>query len=244
MPAPSSKSLDDRGLLKVLARSFRLFLDTGSRSTEKLKPLHGAIAADVLARLGEGYSVCSMGIGEGKEHDIEGRYIDKKVDITVMHGEKVAAGLAVKFVMQNYSQNSNNYFENMLGETANIRSGGLPYFQLFFIIDRLPYYDNRGNIKHWETFSCHNAAKYVVLSQDNPFESLHTPNKTLLYVVRLPETPETVKTKAGYVEYYKSLPRLTVRKSDNEYGEFERMVVSGGYEAFIKKVVHYILGNE
>jgi hypothetical protein len=42
--------------------------------------------------------------------------------------------------MQNYSQNSNNYFENMLGETANIRSSNIPYFQIFIIPDEIPYY--------------------------------------------------------------------------------------------------------
>ena len=31
--------------------------------------------------------------------------------------------------MQNYSQNSVNYFENMLGETANIRSNNKTYIE-------------------------------------------------------------------------------------------------------------------
>ena len=61
-----------------------------------------------------------------------GRYINKNVDI-VIYKRTVIAGIGVKFVMQNYSQNSNNYFENMLGETANIRSKNIPYFQIFVI---------------------------------------------------------------------------------------------------------------
>ena len=63
---------------------------------------------------------------------------DKKVDITITKQNKPIAGFAIKFVMQNYSQNSNNYFENMLGETANIRSNRIPYFQIFIILDNLP----------------------------------------------------------------------------------------------------------
>lgn len=56
-----------------------------------------------------------------------------------MKNRKVAAGIGVKFVMQNYFQNSNNYFENILGETAHIRSKRIPYFQIFIIPDILPH---------------------------------------------------------------------------------------------------------
>ena len=132
-----------RHFLLQVQDSFKRFIESGtSRSTAKLKPLHGAIAADLAHMLGKEYTVVSQGFEEGKEAVIKGRYLDKRVDITVQradNGEPVA-GIGVKFIMQNYSQNSNNYFENMLGETANIRSARVPYFQVFIILDRLPYY--------------------------------------------------------------------------------------------------------
>jgi hypothetical protein len=117
-----------------------------SRSTAKLKPLHGAIAQDIANRLGNNYIVKSQGYGDDKEASIKGRYVDKMVDITIKDRSTRhdVAGIAVKFVMQNYSQNSNNYFENMLGETANIRTANCPYFQIFIILDKLPYYKNSG----------------------------------------------------------------------------------------------------
>lgn len=40
--------------------------------------------------------------------------------------EHIVAVINVKMVMSNYSQNKNNYFESMLGETANLRSAGGP----------------------------------------------------------------------------------------------------------------------
>jgi len=138
---PISFPLTNAEFLKVISNSFCRFLRVKtSRSPEKLKPLHGAIAADLSRRLGEGYHICSQGFGLGKEFTVRGRYVPKRVDITIFKQDKVAAGVAVKFVMQNYSQNSNNYFENMLGETANIRAAGYPYFQIFIIQDQLPYY--------------------------------------------------------------------------------------------------------
>lgn len=126
--------------LAKLTESFVAYLCKGtSRSTDKLKAIHGTIAYDIKRRLGPDYEVCSQGYGNDKEDSIQGRYISKKVDITVKHQSKPVAGIAVKFVMRNYSQNSNNYFENMLGETANIRCNNYPYFQIFIILDPLPY---------------------------------------------------------------------------------------------------------
>ena len=139
--------MDNQEFLKVISNSFRAFLETGSRSNEKLKILHGAISRDLLQRLGAEYKISSLGISNGKEGNIEGRYIDKKVDITIIHRTQTVAGVGVKFVMQNYSQNSNNYFENMLGETANIRCSNIPYFQIFIIPEKLPYYKKMGNFR-------------------------------------------------------------------------------------------------
>lgn len=163
-------SLTNQEFLKAVLSSFNRFINSGtSRSTDKLKPLHGAIARDIAERLGTDYIVKSQGYGDDKEAKIDGRYVDKAVDITILKRStlKPVAGIAVKFVMQNYSQNSNNYFENMLGETANIRAAKCPYFQLFIIPDKLPYYSNGGDFKHWEEFSDHNMAKYITLSSDN-----------------------------------------------------------------------------
>ena len=179
--------MDNQEFLTVVGNSFKKFLETGSRSNEKLKILHGAIAKDLKERLGAGYSVWSLGIGNGKEEKLDGRYIDKVVDITIKRGQKPIAGIGVKFVMQNYSQNSNNYFENMLGETANIRCANIPYFQIFIIPDTLPYYNKQGQLQKWEEFSIHNAIKYLTLSEDNIQTSIHTPTKTLLFVVHLPK---------------------------------------------------------
>ena len=138
--------LTNAEFLKVISNSFFRFLQKGtSRSTDKLKPLHGAIARDLHRRLGSDYEIISQGYGVDKEAQIQGKKKKKWVDITVTKRRKAVAGLAVKFVMQNYSQNSNNYFENMLGETANIRANKCPYFQIFIILDRLPYYKKDTN---------------------------------------------------------------------------------------------------
>ena len=232
--------MDNPEFLQVISNSFRNFLETGSRSNEKLKILHGAIARDLLQRLGSGYYINSLGLNDGRESNIKGRYIDKKVDITIFHQCQVIAGIGVKFVMQNYSQNSNNYFENMLGETANIRCSNIPYFQIFIIPDKLPYYKKYGNFQKWELFTMHNAYKYLKLSEDNTDVSIHTPSKTLLYVIDLPSMEKDPKNRDEYNSYYRKLDPLSIGKSNNDYGEFKKTVVFNDYDAFASKVVYYI----
>lgn len=232
--------MDNHEFLAVVGDSFKKFLETGSRSNEKLKILHGAIAKDLKKRLGNEYWVQSLGVGDGKEMKIDGRYIDKAVDITILKKDKPIAGIGVKFVMQNYSQNSNNYFENMLGETANIRCANIPYFQIFIIPDKLPYYKNDGTFQKWEEFSSHNSAKYLTLSKDDIQTSIHTPTKTLLFVIHLPEIKKDVKDKKEYVTYYSNVDDMCVRESQFQYGNFSSAVIYNDYEDFASKVVHYI----
>lgn len=231
---------NNQQFLQVILNSFKAFIDSGtSRSTQKLKPLHGAIAKDIQEELGNGYEVWSQGFEKDKEAEINGRYINKKVDITIKKDGIAIAGIAVKFVMQNYSQNSNNYFENMLGETANIRSNKFPYFQVFVILDKLPYYDKQGKIKKWESFTDHNASKYLVLSTDNTEAFYHTPNKTLIYVVHVP-VDEYVTDKNEYLSHFKSCP-INMTLSTHSLKCKGGNVIVNDYEEFINKVYHTIM---
>lgn len=239
--------MNNQEFLAVIEKSFVEFIRSGtSRSTKKLVPLHGAIAKDILTRLGGvagGYSVMSQGYASGREGVISGRYMDKKVDITIFRNSRAVGGIAVKFVMQNYSQNSNNYFENMLGETANIRSANCPYFQVFIIPDKLPYYDRNKNIKHWECFTDNNVRKYCILDNDNPEVLLHSPNKMLIYVVKLPDVG-SVQTfdlyQRKYIDFFERcgghgfLGVTTV-------AQFANAVILNDYDTFANKVQHAIL---
>lgn len=232
--------MNNNEFLAVLKQSFLVYLHTGARSNEKLKVLHGAISKDIYDRLQDRkYTVSSLGYGAGKEKTIDGRYINKAVDITISENGKAIAGIAVKFVMSNYSQNSNNYFENMLGETANIRSAKIPYFQVFVIPDKMPYFDKSGRITKWETITAHNLDKYIKLSNDNIDNYMHTPNKTLVYIIHL-ESAKTVnmRTKDEYENFYLH-NTFIVRKSDLKFC-FGNTIIYNDYEKFSEKTVYAI----
>lgn len=236
--------MNNSEFLSILQQSFVRFLETDSRSNEKLKILHGAIAEDLANRLGSEYVVQSLGYGSKKEGKIEGGYIDKNVDITVLKGNQVIAGIGVKFVMQNYAQNANNYFENMLGETANIQSRDIPYFQIFIIPNQLPYYKKTGIFSKWEHFNMHNIEKYKNLSNDNCVDCVHIPAKTLLCIVQLPDI-EQPRNKADYVSQYLGLNQqnnlnLTLFETGESFGN---RLVCNDYEEFMIQITYRILGR-
>ena len=238
--------MNNQQFLEVLKNSFVKFLETHSRSNEKLKILHGSIAYDLSERLGNDYEIKSLGYGTQSEGKIQGRYINKNVDITIIHNNKPIAGIAIKFFMQNYVQNANNYFENMLGETANIRSNNIPYFQIFIIPSQLPYYKNMGDFSKWEKFTLNHLNKYLILSQDNNEYWLHSPTKTLIYIIDLPNLNNTINKK-DYTNQYAQLHKsnlLTVNTSSLFANQrLGSNVILNDYDTFMKKLVYRILSE-
>lgn len=240
--------LTNKQFLEVIRDSFKTYLmvDT-SRSTAKLKSLHGHIAKDLSELFGKEYSIQSQGFGNDKEGCINGRYYPKNVDITVSKNGKPVAGYAVKFVMRNYSQNSNNYFENMLGETANIRSNSIPYFQIFIIFEKVPYYKNGGTFSKYDIISEHNLHKYYALSKDNPDKYYHTPDKTLIILLNLKEkSPNYLfKDSKDYAAYYRSVidDKDLIKYSTKIDDNFDNSVILNNYSDFIKRTYYIAEGK-
>ena len=234
--------MNNNQFLQITKQSFLKFLKTHSRSNKKLIVLHGAIAKDIEDKLGNEYKIKSLGLGEGKEGKLDGRYMEKTVDILISKNGNDLAGIGVKFVMNNYSQNSNNYFENMLGETANIRTNNKDYFQILILPDEMPYYNNRGIITKWEKLTAHNIDKYIALSKDNTGIFFHTPVKTLLFIIKFPNCDhDAITTKTKYKRYYlNQISDSPIQLSTNINSEFGNTIILNNYEIFIEKITHYI----
>lgn len=230
--------------MQVIKDSYLKYLCTHRRSNEKLKILHGAIANDLQNQLGSNFLIKSYGIGDNKENKMKGRYIDKQVDIFVGKNNQSAhnselGGIAIKFIMSNYSQNSNNYFESMLGETANIRSCNKAYFQIIILPEQLPYFSSSDQITKIETITAHNLNKYTKLSNDNTNEFMHTPNKTLLYLIKTPNLDtNATKTREDFAKA--RLQNFQCTTSEQQF-EFGNTVIYNDYEQFISKVSYYFL---
>lgn len=146
----------------------------GARSNKKLIPIHKFLSETILKKLKGSYSVKSLGIGDGKEATIEGKYYPKDLDVAVFKKNKIVATVSFKFVTSNYQQNANNYFENLMGETANIRRKNIGFAHFLVLRGYTPYYSkNKGNLrgqeKKIEIISEKHLQKYIKLFNDIDF---------------------------------------------------------------------------
>lgn len=232
--------MSNKKFLEALENSFQVYLKTGARSNKKLEVLHSFIAKSLMEKLNDEFVVSSLGVGDGKEKDIRGRYMDKKVDIVISRNNKLIAGIAVKFVMSNYSQNSNNYFENMLGETANLRTNKIPYFHVIVLTEHAPYFDRHDKITKIETITDNNLHKYMVLSNDNTDLYLHSPSKTLLYIIKADYSTEKLIGESRE-KYKKEFRDIKFRENFPNDIAFGNNIILNDFTGFIEKIAHFIL---
>ena len=177
----------ESGIMAAVSSSFQKYKEFGSRSPEKLKPLHKYIASVLAGIWGSDYRICYMG-GKAKEMTVEGKYYPKDIDITVTDANcKPVFCLGIKFVTSNYKQNANNYFENMMGETANIQATQIPYAQLIILRHETPYYKkNETELpSKIEIVNDKDIAKYLKLMYDQP--QAHRPNYLGIQLINVDE---------------------------------------------------------
>ena len=174
----------EKKFLKALTETFRAYNTYGARSNKKLIPIHRWIAKTIKQELGKKFKVTSL--GNGGEYKLEGKYYPKSLDITVIKDNKAVSTISFKFVTSNYKQNANNYFENLLGETANIRRVNVGFAHFLVLRAHTPYYDKnkgnlRGSLKKIEVLNEHDLLKYVKLFLDLDFP--HKPEVLGIMVV-------------------------------------------------------------
>lgn len=166
--------IDDK-FLSAVSASFKAYNKTGgARSTKKLIPIHKLISEIVLSKLGKNFAIKSLGIGDGREATLDGKYYCKDLDIAIFKKDKIVATISFKFVTSNYKQNANNYFENLMGETANIRRRGVGFAHFLVLRGHTPYYSkNKGNLRgkeqKTEIINEKDLQKYIKLFKDMDF---------------------------------------------------------------------------
>lgn len=175
-------------LIVAIERSFAMYKQHGARSTKKLEPLHKYVAGVLRSIWGAAFHVHCMGAGAG-EMTVAGKYYPKDIDITVTRDSFPVFCFGVKFVTSNYKQNANNYFENMMGETANIQAvGNLPYAHLIILRHKTPYYKKNNFLApdKIETINDKDIQKYANLMRDT--RQAHRPGCLGIQLIDLDET--------------------------------------------------------
>jgi len=179
-------SYNEKDFIKAVEQSFKMYKLYGARSTAKLKSIHKFVAETLAEIFGQGFDLHFMG-NDNKEMTVAGKYYPKDVDITISKNGVPVFCLGIKFVTSNYKQNSNNYFENMMGETANIQATQIPYAQLIILRYETPYYKkNETELpSKIEIVNDKDIAKYLKLMYDQP--QAHRPNYLGIQLINIDE---------------------------------------------------------
>lgn len=124
-----------KDFLQVINSGYQSMLSSehGNRSNKKLIPIHQFIAEQIQSKLDDNYKIFSINEDKtkSKEKTVEGKYYDKNIDIAITYKNKDIGGISVKFITGNYQQNANNYFEHLLGETANLKRNNYSYSSIY-----------------------------------------------------------------------------------------------------------------
>ena len=162
------------GLYNAIRDSYFNYLRFGDRSEKKLKPLHGWIGNTISSFIPkERYDVYFL---NGKEVQTECEYYKKMIDVAIVKKDvkvikikrvfytpEIEMAISIKFITSNFKQNANNYFENLLGECANLRARGIKFGHFVIFRDRMPYFESNKKIKRWEILEDRDINKYIKL---------------------------------------------------------------------------------
>jgi len=171
----------EQELIKVLEDSFKAYKEHGPQSPAKIKPLHKYLADVILDIWGNDFQVHYMGDDLSKEKKIAGKYNEKTIDITITKNNIPVFCVGIKFISSNYKQNSYNYFESMMGETANIQRNDIPYAHIIILPQKLPYIDKNGNVIKYEIIKDKDIQKYINLVFD--IQNPHKPYSLGFFVI-------------------------------------------------------------
>jgi len=251
--------------IKSLEEGYKNYLSIHTRSNKKIMPIHKAISEIILQKLSEkmsGFSVKSMGIDDNKEFKFEGKYYAKDIDITILYKNIPISGLGFKFITSNYKQNSNNYFENMLGETANLKREDFLYGQMIIFKHKMPYYSSdKKTFTKIEVIDENNIVKYFKLYKDNLSCLYHKPDIIYISFIETGDENEFEKIVNAYQtkksikidkkEFHKNqINNIKVKfiKSDNLKVNFSKETLKfienvDNFEKFIDAFVNLTIGK-
>ena len=187
MPPPDAEKDIHARFLAAIQESRKRTLDSGPRSTSRIKALHGWVITELRSRLDRKYKLYGHSDDEEmpKEQQVEGWYYPKNVDVSVNREGIVIGVISIKFINSNFRQNANNYFEQQMGETVNLRRSNIVFGHIFCATEPIPYYTRSGDLKKDEHILPSDVEKYYKLLKDH--QHLHSPDVQTMAVFKLDE---------------------------------------------------------
>ena len=176
--------------LPEIQKTYRLTIKHTARSNKRLMVLHSWVRDEIQDRLGGEYEVVSMDVKGSKEVPVKGMYYTKKMDVVVKYDNQLIGVVGCKFVNSNYRKNTNNYFENLLGEVINFSKNDIVFGNFFCITAPVPRIKN-GKPEKWENIKGKELKKYFKLKENHGCE--HAPECQAFVIVKLDESHSRVE---------------------------------------------------
>ncbi len=167
----------------AMRNSYRMVQEHGARSNWKTRVLHGWVQDELRRELRDDYTFTGQSPESTHEANVGGMYYGKDVDVLISKDNHELGVISIKFVISNYWQNSVNYFEQQIGETANLRRRNIVYGNLFCVTNPIPYKNRSGEITRLEYLRDHDIQRYANLRADHV--SLHSPQEMAIGIVDL-----------------------------------------------------------
>lgn len=137
-------------LLSALNVCLNNYIENGKRSNTRVISLHQYIGSFLK--------------NPEYEKTLQGLFNKKNVDIYEL---STNTSYEIKLILGNYKQNINNYIENMIGATTNLKAFNINVCQIIFIPQYLPYFNNEGILKKIEYISPKNIIPYKNIMASN-----------------------------------------------------------------------------
>ncbi|MBC7330276.1 hypothetical protein H5T88_07965 [bacterium] len=236
------------GFYNAIKESYFKYLLFGDRSEEKLKPLHAWVGNTIKMVIPDLYDVYFL---NGKEVQTEGEYYTKIIDVAIVRKEvkvikrrvgfksvfyipEIEMAVSIKFITSNFKQNANNYFENLLGECANLRARGIKFGHFVVFRDKIPYFERGGKIRNWEILNDDDINKYIKLFQARE-KFFHAPNLIGIEIININPIVE---------EAYNKKPKFT-KEEISEVIRTGRITIQNGIwnTKLSNEVTRFILDN-
>jgi hypothetical protein len=142
--------------LNTIKKSSDVYFCNGSRSSKRVDILHNYIQFELEKVLGDNFIVKT-------EYKVSSSNSsgNKKCDIVVLSKEycKVIAIFPLKFIMGNYKQNKNNYYENITGELSHLKwsNKDVKICPINIILSNIPYKNNKNKVIKTEKITYENS---------------------------------------------------------------------------------------
>lgn len=149
--------VDKHQLLYIIGKSVKLFFSHGCRSSKRVDCVHNFLAYHISLHFPKDKFV----VLTEKNIPYDNITGKKKCDIVVKYidSERIHTVFPVKFVMSNYMQNRNNYWENLRGEVVGILdvNPGIRVTPINIIFKTTPYLEKGGTISKFENTNYENS---------------------------------------------------------------------------------------